>query len=390
MAARPVAVTSRAQTLADAIRLTLEHRGGYLVLADINANSYYLRIYILSDLTMQYLRYLAAAGAAIFGLVGCGDKAEETQAPAITVYSERVEHLIKPLFDEYTAKTGVPIRFITDGAGPLIARLENEGEATPADILITVDAGNLWQAADKGLLRAVDSPVLETNIPAHLQAGDNQWFGLSARARTIVYSTERVKSEELSTYEALGDPKWKGRLCLRTAKKVYNQSLVATMINTLGVEATENVVRSWVANLATDPYSNDTVALEAVIAGQCDLALVNTYYFGRMQVEKPDIPLAIFWPNQSDRGVHVNISGAGLTKHAKNPGEAQKLLEWLSGEEAQYKFAEANQEYPVNPKVKPSPLVLSWGEFKADLVNVEAAGHLQAEAVKLMDRAGYH
>jgi len=333
---------------------------------------------------------LAALCSLTAFLTSCSDK--QPSAPAastLTVYSERVEHLIKPLFDEYTAQTGVSIRYITDGAGPLITRLANEGEATPADLLITVDAGNLWQAAEMGLLRSIDSPILEENVPAHLQSGDNQWFGLSARARTIVYSTERVKPEELSTYEALGDEKWKGRLCLRTSKKVYNQSLVATMINTLGVEATEAIVKSWVANLATEPYSNDTVAMEAVIAGQCDLTLVNTYYFGRMQAEKPDVPLAIFWPNQDDRGVHVNISGAGVTKHAKHPQEAQKLLEWLSTEEAQYKFAEANQEYPVNPKSKPSPLVQAWGTFKADLVNVEAAGRLQAEAVKLMDRAGY-
>lgn len=344
------------------------------------------------------MRFLGAVGAVatctFLGLTGCSDKGKTDAPPAaakptITVYSERVEHLIKPLFDEYTAKTGVSIRFITDGAGPLIARLENEGDATPADVLITVDAGNLWQATEKGLLRSIESSVLEANVPAHLQAAKNEWFGLSSRARTIIYSTERVKPEELSTYEDLADPKWEGRLCLRTAKKVYNQSLVATMINTLGIEQTENIVKGWVANLATDPYSNDTVALEAVIAGQCDLAIVNTYYFGRMQKDNPNLPLAIFWPNQNGRGVHVNISGAGVTKHAKHPTEAQKLLEWLSSEEAQYKFAEVNQEYPVNPNVKPSPLVQSWGEFQADLVNVEAAGHLQAEAVKLMDRAGY-
>ncbi|MBC6906349.1 extracellular solute-binding protein [Saccharophagus sp. K07] len=343
---------------------------------------------------MRFLGTAAAVTASVvLALSGCTDK-KETASPAakkpeITVYSERVEHLIKPLFDLYTKETGVNIRFITDGAGPLIARLENEGEATPADMLITVDAGNLWHAAQKGLLRSIDSPILEANIPNHLQASNNQWFGLSARARTIVYSTERVKPEELSTYEDLADPKWKGRLCLRTSKKVYNQSLVATMINTLGEEQTEKVIRGWVDNLATDPYSNDTLALEAVIAGQCDLAIVNTYYFGRMQKENPSIPLAVFWPNQADRGVHVNISGAGITKHAKHPEEAQKLLEWLSQEEAQYMFAEANEEYPVNPKVKPSPLVQAWGEFYGDLVNVEATGYLQADAVKLMDRAGY-
>lgn len=330
------------------------------------------------------------AVCALSSMVSCSSKDEQAKAPTITVYSERKEHLIKPLFDEYTAQTGVKIRYITDSAGPLITRLENEGEATPADMLITVDAGNLWQASERGVLRSINSDTLEENIPAHLQAEDNEWFGLSARARTIVYSTERVKPEELSTYEALADSKWKGRLCLRTAKKVYNQSLVATMLKTLGEKKTQEVVEGWVANLATEPYSNDTVAMESVEAGQCDVTIVNTYYFGRLQKDRPDVALALFWPNQDGRGVHVNVSGAGVTKHAKHPQEAQKLLEWLSSEEAQYKFAEANEEYPVNPKVKPSPLVSSWGDFKADLVNVEAAGRLQADAIKLMDRAGYH
>lgn len=341
---------------------------------------------------MKLLSFASVVTACVLSsITGCSsDNGEQAKEPSITVYSERKEHLIKPLFDEYTAQTGVKIRYITDSAGPLITRLESEGEATPADMLITVDAGNLWQASEKGVLRSVDSDILEANIPAHLQAQDNEWFGLSSRARTIVYSTARVDPSELSTYEALADPKWKGRLCLRTSKKVYNQSLVATMIKTLGKDKTQEVVEGWVANLATQPYSNDTVAMEAVEAGQCDVTIVNTYYFGRLQKERPDVALALFWPNQDGRGVHVNISGAGITKHAKNPEQAQKLLEWLSGKDAQYKFAEANEEYPVNPKVKPSPLVASWGEFKADLVNVEAAGRLQAEAIMLMDRAGYH
>lgn len=341
------------------------------------------------------MRFISLTGllavCAFSGISGCTTEQEEqAKTASITVYSERKEHLIKPLFDEYTAKTGVEIRYITDSAGPLLTRLESEGNATPADMLITVDAGNLWQASERGLLRSVESPVLEQNVPAHLQSQDNEWFGLSSRARTIVYSTERVKPEALSTYEALADPKWKGRLCLRTSKKVYNQSLVATMIKTLGEEKTQKIVEGWVANLATEPYSNDTVAMEAVEAGQCDVTVVNTYYFGRLQRERPDVPLALFWPNQDGRGVHVNISGAGITKHAKNPEQAQKLLEWLSSEEAQYKFAEANEEYPVNERVNASPLVESWGDFKADLVNVEAAGRLQADAIKLMDRAGYH
>lgn len=326
-----------------------------------------------------------------FSVLGCSRSGEPEQAakPVVTVYSERKEHLIKPMFDRYTEKTGVEVRYITDGAGPLISRLENERDSTPADILITVDAGNLWIAEQKDLLRPIDSPALQANIPEHLRAPDNTWFGLSARARTIVYSTERVDPKNLSTYEALADPQWEGRLCLRTSKKVYNQSLIATMIKTLGEEPTRAIVEGWVENLATAPYSNDTLAIEAVIAGQCDLTVVNTYYLGRMLKENPDLPVKIFWPNQDGRGVHVNISGAGITKHAKHPEAAQALLEWLSSEDAQYQFAELNMEYPANPKVDEAPLVASWGEFKKDLVNLEAAGRLQANAVKLMDVAGY-
>lgn len=337
----------------------------------------------------KWLLTMLAALSWVTVLTGCGRQERGAEEVLITVYSERREHLIKPLFDKYTELTGVPIRYITDNAGPLISRLENEGAATAADILMTVDAGNLWLASERGVLRPIDSSILRANIPEHLRAEQEQWFGLSLRARTLIYSTERVDPAELSTYEALADPEWQGRLCLRTSKKVYNQSLVATMIATLGEETTEEVVRGWVANLATDPYSNDTMAMEAVVAGQCDVTLVNTYYFGRLQRENPDIPLAIFWPNQEDRGVHVNISGAGVTRHASQPEAAQKLLEWLSGPEAQYQFAMLNEEYPANPGVDASPLVSSWGEFKADTLNVEAAGRLQVQAVMLMDRAGY-
>ncbi|MEY4588942.1 MAG: hypothetical protein RL497_1018 [Pseudomonadota bacterium] len=318
------------------------------------------------------------------------DKAGQAAAkPVVTLYTERKEHLIKPLLDAFTAKTGVEVRYITDAAAPLITRLESEKEASPADILMTVDVGSLWQAQKRGLFRSIESASLQAAIPAHLRAADSSWFGLSSRARTIIYSTERVKPAELSTYEALADEKWRGRLCLRTAKKVYNQSLVATMISTLGEEKTEAVVKGWVANLATDPYSDDNMTMQAILAGQCDVALVNTYYFGRLQLDNPKTALALFWPNQSDRGVHVNISGAGVTRFAKNPKDAQALLEFLATPEAQYTFAEANLEYPVNPAVKAAPSVQAWGEFKADQVNVESAGTLQEAAIKLMDRAGY-
>lgn len=310
-------------------------------------------------------------------------------AEEVVVYSARQEHLIKPLFDAYTDKTGVKINYVTDKEGPLLARLKAEGANTPADMLITVDAGNLWQAAEQGVLAPVESEILKNNIPEHLRDPENRWFGLSVRARTIVYSTERVNPEQLNTYESLGEEQWQGRLCLRTSKKVYNQSLVAMMIAHQGKDATEQVVRSWVDNLATEPFSSDTKVIEAIIAGQCDVGIVNTYYFGRLQKENPDIPAALFWPNQESTGVHVNISGAGITQHAKHREAAIELLEWLSGPEAQGLFAELNMEYPANPKIPPAPEVAAWGEFKQDTINVSQAGQLQAEAVMLMDRVGY-
>ena len=314
-------------------------------------------------------------------------------AEEVTVYSARNEQLIKPLFDAYTKETGVEVKFITDKEGPLMARLKAEGKNTPADILLTVDAGNLWQAGDEGLLRPIKSKVLDANVPAHLRDPDGEWFGLSVRARTLIYNTGKVKPADLSTYEDLASPKWKGRLCLRTSKKVYNQSLVAMMITEYGEGKTQDIVTGWVNNQATAPFPDDTKAMQAVAAGQCDVTIVNTYYFGRLMDKTPGLPLAIFWPNQTLKnkaaGVHVNVSGAGVTKFAKNPAGAQKLIEWLSSDKAQNLFADVNMEYPVNPKVKPDPKVAAWGSFKPNLINVKDAGSLQARAVKLMDRAGY-
>ncbi len=313
----------------------------------------------------------------------------QAHADELVVYSARNEQLIKPLFDAYTAATGTKIKFITDKEGPLLARLKAEGVNTAADLLITVDAGNLWQAARDGVLAKVDSKILKENIPAHLRDPDDRWFGLSIRARTLVYNTKRLRPEQLSSYEDLADPKWKGRLCLRTSKKVYNQSLVAMLIAHLGEAQTEKIVRGWVANLATDVFADDTKLMEAMAAGQCDVGIVNTYYYGRLKKKQPELPLALFWPNQQDRGVHVNVSGAGVTVHAKHPAQAVKFLEWLASDKAQRLFADQDLEYPANPKVTPHPEVAAWGGFKQDHINVAQAGALQAKAVMLMDRAGY-
>lgn len=313
------------------------------------------------------------------------DQGEDT----ITVYSSRNEHLIKPVFDAYTDKTGVDIRFITDKEGPLLARLQAEGENTPADLLITVDAGNLWRAAELGLLQPLDSDALAESVPEHLRDPEGHWYGLAVRARTLFYNPEAVAPEALSSYRQLAEPQWRNRLCLRTAKKVYNQSLVAMMIAEHGEAETERVVRGWVENLAAPPFANDTQMLEAIAAGQCDVGIANSYYYGRLLRERPDISLKPYWADQQGSGVHVNITGAGVTRHGDQTEAARALLEWMASTEAQNLFADENLEYPVNPAVEPAPLVAEWGEFEANVINVRRAGELQQAAVQLMDRAGY-
>ena len=331
---------------------------------------------------MSVFRWVAIV--LVLGLSGCARGPSE-----LVVYSARNEEHIKPIFDKYTDETGEKIRLITDDAGPLLERMAAEGANSPADMLITVDAGVLWSAAERGLLRAVESKVLDENIPEHLRDPQRRWYGLSVRARTIVYSTERVKPEELGTYESLTDPKWRGKLCLRTSKSVYNQSLVAMLIAQHGEPKTEAVVRGWVANLATTPFANDILLMQAIVAGQCDVGIVNTYYFGRLQREDANIPIKLFWADQSGDGTHVNISGAGVTAHTRNADKSLKFLEWLSQPESQAMIAGVDLEYPASPKKEPDALVASWGTFKASPLNVAHAGELQPAAVRLMDRAGY-
>jgi iron(III) transport system substrate-binding protein len=331
------------------------------------------------------LRILTLLGLSVSALAGIGAGAAEPRV----VYSARNEQLIKPVFDQYTRETGIEIRFTTGDAAVLIERLAAEGRNSPADLLMTVDAGELWNAAERELLQPVASQALAKSVPANLRDPGNRWFGLSQRARTIVYSPARVDAAKLDTYEGLAGPQWKGRLCLRTSKKVYNQSLVATMIAAHGEAKTEQVVRGWVANLATDVFANDTQLLEAIAAGQCDVGIVNTYYYGRIVKERPDFPVKLFWANQGVGGTHVNVSGAGVARHSRRVAEATRFLEWLASGTAQAHFAAVNMEYPANPAASIDPIVASWGKFEASPINVAEAGRLQPAAVRLMDRAGY-
>jgi iron(III) transport system substrate-binding protein len=321
--------------------------------------------------------------ATVLVWAGGGAAAEE-----VVVYSARSHYGQEPAFEAFTKQTGIAIKSLGGKTEELFERLRAEGDKTPADVLITVDAGNLWNAAQAGLLSPVDSPQLRENIPAYLRDPENRWFGLTVRARTIMYNVNKVKPEELSTYEALGDAKWRGRLCLRPSGHIYNQSLLATMIKRYGEARVEAIVKGWVANTPT-LIDSDTKILEAVAAGQCDVAITNSYYLGRLQAKDPNFPVAPFWANQQTTGTHVNVSGAGVTKHAKHRANAIKLLEFLSTPAAQQMFADANFEYPANPQAAANAVIAKWGKFEHDESNVAAAGEFQAAAVKLADRVGY-
>lgn len=348
---------------------------------------------------------LTAVAAWMLVLGACGDKtvkvpeSKPTAAPTVTsavpsdaqlvIYTSRAEQLIKPITDAYEKETGIKVAFVSDKEGPLMERLTAEGTNTPADVFMTVDAGNLWQASQKGLLQPVESAQLVSNIPAHLRDPKNEWFGFSVRARTIFFNKEKVKPEQLSTYEDLASDKWKGKLCLRSSKKVYNQSLIASLISKNGTENTEKMLKGWVNNLAAPEFPDDTKLLEAIAAGQCEVGIANTYYYGRLVEKDPKLNVGLFWADQKTSGTHVNVSGAGVTKNAKHKDQAVKFLEWLSSEKAQSMFADANLEFPANSKIKPAELVASWGAFKQDTFNVATMGEGQAQAIKLMDAAGY-
>ncbi len=322
----------------------------------------------------------------IFFLFGCVQSQEEE---VLKIYSSRKPHLIKPLLDIYTGETGVKVELITGKAGALIQKLRQEGTKTPADLLITVDVGNLWQASEWGLLTPLKSGSFD-KIPKEFRDSTNRWVGLSLRSRTLFYNNQKVKKEELKNYEDLASEKWKGRLCLRTSRKVYNQSLVAAMIIRLGEKRTEEVVRGWVRNLSKPVFTSDTRLLEAIDRGDCHVGLANTYYLARLIKKDKGKNVGLFWPSgEGNGGVHVNISGGGVVAHSSRPEQAKALLEWLAGRKAQKIFAELNDEYPVLQGVPVSSLLKSWGDFKPESLSLDQVGSYQKKAVLLMDRVHY-
>lgn len=328
-------------------------------------------------------------------LTGCGLSFSSALAAEVNIYSARKDALIKPILKRYTEKTGIAVNLITGNADTLIKRLEVEGLNSPADILLTVDAARLYRAVEKNLLQPVKTSILESAVPEVYRHPEGYWYGLSVRSRVIVYAADRVSRQDLSSYESLAEQKWHKKICVRSSSNIYNQSLVASLIAHLGLENTETWAHDLVNNFARDPKGGDRDQIMAVAAGQCDIALVNTYYLGGMYDSKikneheAAKKVSLFWPNQDGRGAHVNISGAGITRSAVHIKEATALLEFLVSDEAQQWYAEKNYEFPVKPGVNPSNRLSAWGAFKSDTLNLQKLGEHNSDAVKLMDRAGW-
>lgn len=318
------------------------------------------------------------------------------QADEVNIYSYRQEFLIKPLLDAFTQETGIKVNVVYGGGG-LLERIEHEGANTPADLLLTADIGPLYDAIERDLVQPINSDVIARNVPDHFRDPDGKWVGLTSRARIIYTSKERVQPGEISSYEELADPKWQGRICTRSGKHTYNLSLIGSMIAHHGEAEAEKWLEGVKANLARKPQGNDRSQVKAIKEGVCDLALGNSYYYGKMVTNEKDpeqkewaAAANLLFPNQADRGAHMNVSGAALTKYAPHPEAAVKLIEFLTEKQAQELYAQGNFEFPVRPKTPWSALLEEhMGEFKGDEINLTQVAEQRAAAAKLVDKIGF-
>ena len=317
-------------------------------------------------------------------------------AGEINIYSHRQPFLINPFLEFFTAETGITTNIIYSKKG-LAERLQAEGENTPADVVLTVDIGRLYVYQDKNLLASIESKILEQNIPAHLRSLDNTWFGLSKRARVIVIAKDRIDHHKIKRIEDLADPKWRGRICSRPGSHVYNRALMASVIVAHGEIKAEKWVNGLVKNLARRPQGNDRAQVKAIYEGQCDIAIINNYYFGKLKFSEDPKQrewtknLKLIFPNQAegDRGSHINISGGGVVKYSKNKKEAVALLEFLTSKKAQELYGEINFEYPANLNISASEELQSWGKFREDQLPIIKIAELAPLAQKIIDRSGW-
>ncbi len=314
----------------------------------------------------------------------------------VNIYSARKSYLLKPLLDEFEKSTKIKVNIISGKSKVLQKRIEQEGENTRADVLLTVDAGNLYKAKKDGLLQRIDSIKLNTLIPSHLRDQEGYWYGLSIRSRVIMYNPRKVEANELSTYEDLSNPKWKGRLCIRSSNNIYNQSLLASLVVHLGEEKAEEWARKVVNNFSRKPKGNDRTQMTSVVLEECDVTLANTYYLGKWITSTKENErkyakmISVFFPNQMDRGAHINISGAAIVKYSKNTKNAQKLLEFLASTEAQELYAKTNHEYPIRGDIGISDTVRSWGyPFEQDRLSLDKLGKNNTKAVEIFDKVNW-
>lgn len=316
-------------------------------------------------------------------------------AEEVNLYSARIESLIKPLLDDFTEETGIEVNLITGNADELLSRLKSEGRNSPADLLLTTDAGRLHRAKTDEVSAAFETDTLDERVPAAYRDPEGHWYGLSLRARPIMYVKGEVDPDEIQRYEDLADPRWENQICIRSSSNIYNQSLVASLIAANGEEATESWAKGLVSNLARPPRGGDRDQIKAAAAGVCKLAVANTYYLAGML--KSDDPaereaaekMGIIWPNQADRGTHINVSGAALTRSSANRDNAIALIEFLTRDSSQRWYAEHNGEYPIRDDIAVSDVLTPFGEFKADNLNMSKLGENNARALRLMDRAGW-
>ena len=326
-------------------------------------------------------------------LIGCDNS--EKKIEEVNLYSQRHYKVDEKQYENFTKKTGIKVNVIKANADELIERLKNEGENSPADLFVSVDAGKLQKGANLGLFQKVSSSVIENNVSNDLLDKNGFWIPITYRARIIVYSNDRVKKEDLSTYEDLSNEKWKGRILVRSSSNAYNQALMSSIVANLGSDVASKWSNAVVQNFARDPKGSDRDQVKAIAAGQGDIAIVNSYYIGLLLSSQKEEELnagkavSVFFPNQNDRGSHINISGIGLAKNSPNKENAIKLMEYLTSEEAQNTYVNNSYEYPANPMVKPSKIVQDWGEFKRDNLDLNNLGIYRDEALKIFDKTGW-
>ncbi len=339
----------------------------------------------------KFLKFGLMAFAVSF-FISCGNTSNED---VVNVYTHRHYKADDQLFAKFTKETGIKVNIVNASADELIQRLETEGKDSKADVLITVDAGRLYRAKSKDLLQPISSKVLETNIPVNFRDREGYWFGMTYRARIIAYAKDRVNPDTLKNYEDLIKPEWNGKVLIRSSENIYNQSLLASIIDADGSEKAKEWASGMVANMARNPKGSDRDQVKAVASGEGDIAIVNTYYIGLLlndgndEERKAGESVGIIFPNQDNRGTHINVSGAGVTKYAPHKENAVKLIEFLSGIESQQTLANLNYEYPINPDAKKASILKTWGDFKADTINLNKLGELNSEAVTIFDKAGW-